>query len=61
MGLRDPVCSTSHLMAAAWAAYATLVLLRLTPREPARRLAVATFGASTVLLFLASGVFHGLP
>jgi hemolysin III len=59
--LRDPVCSASHLMTAAWAAYATLVLLRLTPREPARRQAVAVFGASTVLLYLASGAFHGVP
>jgi hemolysin III len=30
-------------------------------RGPARRAAVAVFGASTVLLYLASGAFHGLP
>lgn len=58
MGLRDPVSSASHLLTAAWAAYAALVLLRLAP--PGRRLAVAVFGLSMVLLYLASGTFHGV-
>jgi hemolysin III len=61
MVLRDPVSSASHLLVAAWAAYALLVLLRLAPPDPGRRAAAAVFGASMVLLYLASGVFHAVP
>lgn len=61
MGLRDPVSSASHLLAAAWAAYAALILLKLTPKNAGRRTAVAVFGGSMVLLYLASGVYHGVP
>ena len=60
MELRDPVSSASHLLTAVWAVFATLVLLRLTPPDRRRQLAVAIFGASMVLLYLASGTFHGL-
>jgi hemolysin III len=60
MELRDPVSSASHLLTAIWAVFATLVLLRLTPTERRRKLAVAVFGFSMVLLYLASGTFHGL-
>lgn len=56
--LRDPVSSASHLLTAIWAVFATVVLLRLTP--PGRRWAIAIYGTSMVLLFLASGTFHGL-
>src|SRR6185312_2351680 len=61
MHLRDPICSASHLLTALWAAYAGLVLLRLTPPPLGRRIAVAVFGLSMVLLYLASGIFHGVP
>jgi hemolysin III len=61
MELRDPVSSASHLLTAAWAAYATLILVRLTAGRPDRRLAVLIFGFSMVLLYLASGTFHGVP
>jgi hemolysin III len=57
---RDPVSSVSHLATALWAVYATLLLLRLTPPRDGRRAAVLVYGASMVLLFLASGTFHGL-
>jgi hemolysin III len=60
MELRDPVSSASHLLTAIWAVYATLILIRLTPPQHARKLAVAVFGISMVLLYLASGTFHGL-
>ena len=59
MGLRDPISSASHLLTAIWAAYATLILLRLA--APGRRLPVAIFGLSMVFLYAASGTFHGLP
>src|SRR5215213_3103265 len=60
VNLRDPVSSASHLVTAVWAVYATLVMCRLTARRPGRRLAVGVYGASMVLLYLASGAFHGL-
>ncbi|QJW99800.1 PAQR family membrane homeostasis protein TrhA [Frigoriglobus tundricola] len=58
--LRDPVSSASHLLTAGWAVFATLVMLRLTVNRPGRRLPVLIYGASMVLLFLASGTYHGL-
>ena len=61
MELRDPVSSASHLLTAVWAAYATLLLLRLSPPQAGRKIAVAVFGLSMVLLYAASGTFHGVP
>ena len=58
--LRDPISSASHLLTAAWAVFATLVMLRLTARRPERLVPVVVYGLSMVLLFLASGTFHGL-
>jgi hemolysin III len=59
MGLRDPVSSASHLLIAIWAIYALLVLIRFTPE--CRRSSVIVFGLSMILLYAASGVFHGVP
>jgi len=59
MLLRDPIASASHLLTALWAAYATIILLRIT--APSRRLPVAIFGLSMVMLYAASGTFHGVP
>lgn len=59
MGLRDPVSSASHLIIAAWAIYAFLVLMRATKMH--HRLSVVIFGVSMILLYTASGVFHGVP
>lgn len=60
MLLRDPVSSLSHIFTAFWAVFATLVMLRLTVGGWKRRAAVVVYGTSMVLLFSASGVFHGL-
>jgi hemolysin III len=60
MILRDPVSSASHLVTAVWAVYATLVLLRLTRGGLTRKAAVGVYGLSMVLLYFASGTFHGL-
>lgn len=60
MDLRDPVSSASHLATAVWAVFATLILMRLTRGGVHRRLAVFVYGLSMVLLYTASGVFHGL-
>src|SRR5262245_42021234 len=57
--LRDPIASASHLLTAVWAAYATLIMLRLA--APGRKLPIAIFGFSMVLLYAASGTFHGVP
>lgn len=61
MGLRDPVSSATHLLAAVWALYATLVLVRLAPRRSGRRASAAVFGLSMVLLYAASGLYHASP
>ncbi len=55
----DLVSSTTHLFTAAWAMYATLILVRLTRGHGPGRWAVGFFGLSMVLLYLASGTFHG--
>jgi hemolysin III len=57
---RDPVSSLSHLATAGWAVFATLMMVRLCPRGGGRRIAVLVYGLSMILLFLASGTFHGL-
>ncbi|MBY0459972.1 MAG: hemolysin III family protein [Gemmataceae bacterium] len=59
--LRDPLSSTSHLLTAAWAVFATLVMFRLTRRRPGRLVPVVVYGLSMVALYLASGTFHGVP
>lgn len=58
LDLRDPISSASHLATAGWAVFATLLMLRLTPRG--RRFPVGVFGFSMMFLYLASGLFHGL-
>lgn len=58
--LRDPVSSSSHLVTALWAVFATLMMLRLCPRDAGRRMSVMVYGISMIVLFLASGTFHGL-
>jgi hemolysin III len=58
--LRDPFSSASHLATALWALFATLLMVRVTPPQPGRRAAVVIYGTTMVLLFLASGLFHGL-
>jgi hemolysin III len=60
MELRDPVSSLSHLMTAVWAVFATLVMWRLAAPRPGRLLPVVIYGVSMVLLFLASGTYHGI-
>ncbi len=56
--LRDPVSSVSHLATAIWAVFATLIMLRLAP--PGRRFVFLVYGSTMVLLFTASGLFHGV-
>lgn len=60
MDHRDAVSSLTHLFTAGWAVLATLVLLRLTRGHGVGRWAVGVYGLTMVLLYLASGTFHGL-
>jgi hemolysin III len=57
----DPVSAVTHLGMAVWAAFAGLILYRLTDGHGAgRRWAVVAYVASMVALYAASGAFHGL-
>ena len=61
MDFHDPFASASHLAFAAFLVFAGLVLGRLARRHsPFRRWAVALYAASAVLLYTASGLFHGV-
>ena len=55
----DVVSSSSHFATAVWAAFATLILLRLTRGHGVGRWAIGFFGLSMVLLYSASALFHG--
>jgi len=59
MGLRDPFSSASHLLFAVWAIYAFLVLIRLSPHR--WQASSIIYGISMIMMFVASGVFHGVP
>jgi hemolysin III len=60
MDFHDSVSSLSHLATSAWAVFATLLLMRLTVAHGPKRWSVAFFGLTMVLLYLASGLYHGL-
>ncbi len=57
----DPVSAATHLGMAVWTAFAGVLAWRLTSGHgPARRASVALYAVSAVVLYLASGTFHGL-
>jgi hemolysin III len=61
MDFHDPLASLSHLFFAAWAVFAGLILVRLTRGQRlVKRWTVGLYAASVVLLYAASGLFHGL-
>jgi hemolysin III len=61
MDFHDPFASASHLAFAAFLLFAGAVLSKLTRwHDPHRRWAVWLFSLSAVLLYLASGLFHGV-
>jgi hemolysin III len=43
-----------------WAVFATLLLRRLTRDDAVRRISITIFGLSMIVLYTASGLFHGL-
>jgi len=61
MDFHDPFSSGTHLAFAAFMAFAGAILLQLTrAHTPYRRWAVGLYALSAVLLYTASGLFHGV-
>lgn len=61
MDFHDPFAAASHLAFAVFLLFAGAMLSRLTRgHHPFRRWAVWLFSLSAVLLYLASGLFHGV-
>ena len=60
MVYHDAVSSATHLFMAAWAVLATLILLKITKYHGIGRRAVGIYGLTMILLYSASGLFHGL-
>lgn len=58
--VREPVSSFTHLMTSLFGIYVTLLFWRLTRGDLAKRLSLACFGLSMVLLYAASGLYHGV-
>jgi hemolysin III len=59
--LRDPVSSLTHLATSLFGVYVALLLWRLTAGDRTKRLSLACFGASMVVLYAASGLYHAIP
>jgi hemolysin III len=58
--LRDPVSSITHLVTSLFAAYVTLLLWRLARGDRTKRLSLAVFGVTAVVLYAASGTYHAI-
>jgi hemolysin III len=55
---KDPVSGLTHLVCAVVALAGAVALWMLSPPEPAVRLALLAYGASLVLLYVASSTYH---
>jgi hemolysin III len=60
MRFREPVNAVSHLVGLVLAAAGTVVLLRMA-HGPGERVAFGVYGASLILLYGASTLYHSLP
>lgn len=60
MDHRDLISSVTHLSMAVWGVFATLFILYRTRGHGRNRRVVGWYGFSLVLLYLSSGIFHGL-
>jgi hemolysin III len=58
--LRNPVSAETHLFMACCAIFATLLMRRLTRGDNLRQTSVTVFGLSMIVLYSASGAYHGL-
>ncbi len=61
MRLREPFSGLSHLLGAVLSVAGLVVLLVWSAGEPWRTTAFSIYGASLILLYLASAVYHLLP
>lgn len=61
MLIRDPVSSLTHLLAAFGGLYIFAILWRLARGDHGKRLSLACFAASIIVLYSASGIYHALP
>ena len=59
--LREPVNGLTHLGGALAAAFGAAVLVHSAGTDPLRAISFTLYGASLVLLFLASAAYHALP
>jgi hemolysin III len=61
LDFHDPVAAASHLLMAVWSGFAGMILLRLTRRfSTVARIYFTAYVVVTVLLYTASGLYHGL-
>ena len=60
LGLHDPVSSLSHLAAAAAVPGASYLLYRKGRGDTVRSLSLFVFSASLLIMFMMSGIYHGL-
>ena len=58
--LHEPVNCLTHLFGAVFSLFGMLVLLELSQGEPLYIVSFAIYGLSSVLLYMASALFHGL-
>ena len=58
--LREPVSALTHLLSAAAALIGMVILLVISDKTAAWILSLSVYGASLVLLFLASGTYHSV-
>ena len=58
--VREPVSSLTHLVTSLFAVYVTLLFWQLTRGDRIKRLSLVCFGVSMVVLYAASGLYHGV-
>lgn len=58
--LRNPVASASHFFWCLFSAFVALFLVRLARKDRLKAISLGIFGASMVLLYFASGLYHAL-
>jgi hemolysin III len=59
--LKEPFCGLSHLVGAVLSIIVLIVLLSLAQGRPWHRVSFAIYGASLIVLYTASTLYHSLP
>jgi hemolysin III len=61
MDFHDRISSSTHLLMAVWAVFASAFVLRLSARHTrSQRVSVVVYAVMVVTLYTASGLFHGI-